>query len=158
MGKLVIGISIVSFLSCFVVMGITTLDVIFRKTASFSILGSNEITEMLMVVMMAFGFPALHVANGHVKVDMFVDKIPGRCRYFFTSFILLIESVICGLMVWGTYEKALSLIARGTTTAILRIPQLPFAVFLCAGLALFTVLLLMDTIIIFIDGVQYHKA
>ena len=158
MGKLVIGISVVSLLSCFIIMGITTLDVIFRKAASFSILGSNEITEVLMVIVMAFGFPALHVANGHVKVDMFVDKIPGRGRYFFISFILLVESIICGLMVWGTYEKSLSFFEKGSTTAILRIPQRTFALFLCAGLALFTVLLLIDTVIAFIDGFQYRKA
>jgi TRAP-type C4-dicarboxylate transport system permease small subunit len=156
-GKIVIGIAIVSMFACFFIMAMTTVDVVLRKLSNYFILGSVEITEMLMVVVMAFGIPALYATGGHVKVDMFVNMIPGRIKYFFMSFILLAESIICGLMIWGTYEKAKSFMARRITTGVLHIPQLPFALCLCLGIALFWVLISMDTILYFLDGINYKE-
>ena len=157
-GKIVTGIAIISMIACLAMMAMTTADVLLRKlTSKYFILGSSEITEMLMVVVLAFGFPALYVTGGHVKVDLLVSKIPGKGRYFFVSLILLAESIICGLMVWGAYEKAKSLMVRKIVTGILPIPHLPFVLCLCFGIGLFCILLLMDTIIAFIDGIQYQK-
>lgn len=157
-GKIVVGISYIGMLSCLVIVIMTTIDVILRKISNTSILGSNEITEMLMVVMMAFGIPALQVVGGHVQVDLLVNKIPGRGKCFYKSFILLIEIGLLGLMAFGTFQKIISLITRKTTTAVILIPQMPFAIFLCLGLLLFCILLLMDAIIAFNDGVKYKKS
>jgi TRAP-type C4-dicarboxylate transport system permease small subunit len=157
-GKIVIGVCSVSMLACFIIVIMTTVDVLLRKVSVYSVLGSTEMTEMLMVVTMSFGIPALHVVNGHVRVDIFVNKIPGRGKFFFESFILLAESVLLGIMVWGSYEKTKTLVARGTSTAVLHVPQLPFAFCLCIGLTLFCVLLLMDTVIAFLNGIFYEKS
>ena len=157
LGKIVIGIGSVGFLACFIIMTMTTSDVLLRRFGIGALLGSNEVTEMLMVLTMAFGIPALHVVRGHVKVDFFVDMIPGRGKCFFLGFIRLAESAILGLLIWGTYEKVRSLIARPLYSMIIRIPQFPFAVCLCLGMVLFSILLFMDALIYITDGVNYQK-
>jgi TRAP-type C4-dicarboxylate transport system permease small subunit len=157
-GKIVTGISYVGILACLVIVVMTTVDVLLRKIGDASVLGSTEITEMLMVVMMAFGIPALQIVDGHVKVDLLVKKMPGRSRFFFESAILLAEAAVVGLMTWGTYNKVINFYTRGTSTGVLRIPETPFAACMCLGLALFCVLLLMDAVITFLDGLHYKKS
>jgi TRAP-type C4-dicarboxylate transport system permease small subunit len=156
-GKIVVGISYLGMLACLIVVIMVTADVVLRKLIHISILGSNEMTEMLMVVMLAFGFPALQVTGGHVQVDLIVNKIPGRGRFFYRGGLQLIEAGLLGLMVWGTYQKAAGLVAKKTTTAVLLIPQMPFVLLLCLGLLLFCMLLLMDAAIAFFDGIRYGK-
>ena len=157
LGRAVSGISVISIIACFVIMGMTTVDIVLRKVSNYAVLGSNEITEMLMVALMAFGIPALHVAGGHIKVDIFVDMIPVKGRHFFISLMLFVESAFCGLMVRGGFNKVQSVLSGGVATALLRIPHYPFAALFCGGLALFCILLFIDAVISFADGINSLK-
>ena len=143
--RFVQAINFIGLMALFVMMAITTIDVILRKTGTgLSVTGSYELTEMSMVLLVFLGIPVEQIARGHIRVDMLLNKVPNRARYFYESFILLIEIGVGIILVIGAFQKNQRLFDVGTTTDVLRIPQLPFAAIMGFGLILYTLALLLD--------------
>ena len=147
LGKIVNALCAVGMAVTFILMFITTIDVILRKVSDISVRGSYEMTEMGMVVLIFFGIAALQVARGHVRVDMFAEKFPRTFRLVLDVVVMVIETAVMGLMTYCGVLKLLADFDRGLGTAVLGIPTWPFAVLMTLGLLLFTALLLIDAII-----------
>ena len=153
-GKLVNTINYISIAIVFILMLMTTLDVFLRKTRTgLSVKGSYELTEMGMVVVVFLGIAALQMKNGHVHVDMFVRLFPARFRRFYMGTVMVIETFIGGVMTVGAYQKCQSLVEQAVVTSVLKVPHLPFAVFMVVGLALFTVAMALQATVLFAEGV-----
>jgi TRAP-type C4-dicarboxylate transport system permease small subunit len=141
----------------FVLVWITTIDVVLRKVSNFSILGSYELTEIGMVILIFLGIAALQVDRGHVRVDMFVNKFPGRAKYITEAVVLLVETAVMTGMTICAFLKIFDNYHKGISTSVLLIPTYPFVAFMCFGLGLFSLLLLLDTVLTCIDAVKYKK-
>ncbi len=147
LGKFINTLSAIGMAVTFVLMLITTLDIILRKVSSSSVRGSYELTEMGMVVLIFFGIAALQVAKGHVRVDMFAEKFPRTFRLVLETIVLFIEAGVMGFMTYCGYLKIISDFSKNLSTAVLRIPTWPFSIFMTLGLLLFSIMLLLDAII-----------
>ena len=147
LGKLINALSAGGMAVTFVLMCITTLDVILRKVSTISVRGSYELTEMGMVILIFFGIAALQVARGHVRVDMFAEKFPRGFRLALDVVVMVVEAGIMGLMTYCGYLKTVSDFDKGLGTSVLGIPTWPFAALMTIGLLLFTVMLLIDAIL-----------
>ena len=147
LGKFINALSAIGMAVTFILMFITTVDVVLRKVSNISVRGSYEMTEMGMVILIFFGIAALQVARGHVRVDMFAEKFPRTFRIILESIVLVVEAAVMGMMTYCGVLKFLSDFERELGTAVLGIPTWPFAVLMTLGLFLFTVLLLIDAII-----------
>ena len=157
--KLTKTVNYIGLFSIFFMMAITTIDVILRKTGTgYSVRGSYELTEMAMVLIVFLAIPTSQLTNGHIRISMLVDFLPGRARYFFESLVVLAEGVFICFMAIGAYQKCQSLSNVRTTTDVLRIPQLPFAVMMSVGLSLFAVVLVLNAVMLAISGIRYRKA
>lgn len=152
LGKVINAMSYLGMVIAFIIMCITTVDVIIRKVSSLSILGSYELTELGMVIMIFFGIAALQVARGHVRVDMFIEKYPRRAKHVTEGIVTLIETLVLAAMSYCAFLKILDDFRKGLATSVLRIPTWPFCVLMFIGMALFTLTLLLDTICVFIDA------
>ena len=134
----------------FFLMVITTIDVILRKLPiNASIVGSYDMTEMGMVVIVFFGIAYFQSEHGHVRVEMFVEKFPYTVRCIVEGVVNLVEAVFGALMCYAAFQQISTLFARGTGTSVLRIPHWPFAVFMTIGLLIFTIFLVLDGIMDF---------
>lgn len=146
-GKIIDFLSGVGMAVTLLLMIITAADTILRKTINVALLGSLEITEMGMVILIFFGIASNQVSKGHVSVDMFIDLFPRKARYISDTIVLSIEVIIMGVMTYAGYLQTLAYFNRGLTTDVLHIPVWPFAILMTMGLFLFTLVLLVDAII-----------
>ncbi len=154
LGKVVNALSAVGMVVTFVLMFITTIDVILRKVSDLSVRGSYEMTEMGMVILIFFGIAALQVARGHVRVDMFAEKFPRTVRLVLDVVIMVIEAGVMGYMTYCGVLKTISDFDKSLGTSVLGIPTWPFAALMSLGLLLFTILLLIDAILSAIEIVK----
>lgn len=154
--KIVLGINYIGMLSCFVMVFVVAIDVILRKLSgnSYSIKGSNEFSTYFLVVICMFAIPAFQVKKGHIWVNMFVDKFPARFRTFWLAVVHVIESAVCVMFTYGSFLKLQNFLSTGTTTDVLNMPKWPFALVTLIGFAELAILVIIDTIQLFIDGAK----
>ena len=151
-GKVVIYIGYLAFASLFVMVFIVAIDVVLRKLGIARITGSNEYTTSVMVIICMLGIPILQLKRGHVWVTLLVHKYPKKFQPYFMCFIMLVETVIAALLIWGGYEKIIMFASRSTTTDVLHIPKSWLAIVAIVGFVEYFVIMAMDTIQYFLDG------
>lgn len=149
-------ISWIALAATFLMMCLTTVDVILRKIPfiPLSILGSYDMTEMGMVIIVFFGIAFLQSHHGHVRVDMFVDMFPYTVRKIIMGIVDLIEAVFGAIMCYATFQQISTLFSSGKGTSVLRIPHWPFYIIMVIGLLLFTIFLLIDALMHFAECTQ----
>lgn len=138
----------------FLMVFVVAIDVLLRKAQLGRINGSNELTMYFMVWICMLGIPLLHFKDGHVWVNLFVNKFPYRLRCFWRCGIMAFETAVIGLLAYGGYDRVMSFYTKATTTDVLNMPKWIFAL---AGLVAFTeyfLLSLIDTVQYCVDGVR----
>jgi TRAP-type C4-dicarboxylate transport system permease small subunit len=120
------------------------LDIVLRL-ARIPIIGSYEITQLFIVVTVAFALPYTALKKGHVVVDLLVSRLKERSRTISSVITIFLSLVIWGLVVWasvGVLEEKWTREASFT----LQIPYLPFRFAWVIGLALFCLVYLLEVI------------
>ena len=153
-GKFVSGLNYIGMAACFVTVFVVAIDVILRKVsgAKLSVKGSNEFSAYFLVVICLLAIPTFQVKKGHIWVNMFVDKFPPKMRTIWLAVIHVIEVVVCALFSYGAVLKLQNFIKTGTSTDVLNMPKWPFALACLIGFVELTILLILDTIQLFIDA------
>ena len=112
-------------------MLLTTADVIGRSLFRRPITGTYELSSYLLAVFILLGIAYTYQVGGHVRVTMFVSKLPDRIAVAVEIITTLLSLFIIAVLAWqgwvlGWEEK--------TVSEQLRIPELPFRllVFLAA--------------------------
>ncbi len=112
-------------------MLLTTADVIGRSYFRRPITGTYELSSYLLAVFILLGVAYTYQVGGHVRVTMFVSKLPDRIAIVVSIITTLLSLFIIAILAWqgwvlGWEEK--------TVSEQLRIPELPFRllVFLAA--------------------------
>jgi TRAP-type C4-dicarboxylate transport system permease small subunit len=112
-------------------MLITTADVVGRGFFRNPITGAYELSSYLLAVFILLGIAYTYQVGGHVRVTMFVSKLPDRISATVEIITTLLSLFIIAILAWqgwvlGWEEK--------TVSEQLRIPELPFRllVFLAA--------------------------
>ncbi len=158
--KVINGFNYVGMAVCFVMVFVVAFDVILRKLSNqaMSIKGSNEFSQYFLVVMCMLAIPMFQIKKGHVMVDMFVMKFPPKFKCFWMGFIYFIETVVSAAFTYGCFSHGLNLLKGGRATDVLNMPWWPFAMVCALGFLELTVILAIDTIIYFQDGVKGGEA
>ena len=112
-------------------MLLTTADVIGRSYFRRPITGTYELSSYLLAVFILLGVAYTYQVGGHVRVTMFVSRLPARIASGVSIITTLLSLFIIAVLAWqgwvlGWEEK--------TVSEQLRIPELPFRllVFLAA--------------------------
>ena len=151
-GKVVIHVGYLALAALFVMVFIVAIDVVIRKIGIGRITGSNEYTTSVMVIICMLGIPILQLKRGHVWVPLLVNKYPKKLQPYFMCFVMLVETAVVGLLIWGGYEKIVMFASRSTTTDVLHIPKSWLAIVALIGFIEYFVLMAFDTIQLFLDG------
>ena len=153
-GRVVNIIGYGALIPCFLMVFIVAFDVILRKLELDGINGSNELTTYLMVWVCMLGIPVLQYKDGHVWVNLLVNKFPYRFRCFWRCAIMAVETAVIALLAVGGYQKVMLFLEKTTTTDVLNMPKWIFAVAGFVAFAELFVLSFIDTIQLGIDGVK----
>ncbi|AWB82382.1 hypothetical protein C3B44_08480 [Corynebacterium yudongzhengii] len=121
-------------------MLLTVADVIGRNWLGGSILGSVDISTLLLVGIAFLGLATAEITGKHVSVTLVDDNVGPRTRTVFSIVRLIALAVLGVLMVYGLAESAYSAYERQeTTNAILLLPTWQTKVVLCVSFLLFFV-------------------
>ena len=116
------------------------------RAFSMPLSGTVEVVGWLAAVAAALALPATHRAGSHASVDYVVDRLPQRYRAVTAAVVNLLGSVVFALAARQLVLQARRLQQRGGLSETLRIPFYPLLYLVATGLALLTLLLVLDTI------------
>lgn len=119
-----------------VMMFFTTLDVTLRYFFNRPIMGSFELTEYMMSIVISLGLAYCAMLKGHVNVDFVISRFSERTQTIINSITSLVALIIFFLISWQCIEQTKILKSSGLTSPILFIPTFPFLAALAFGCAL----------------------
>lgn len=122
----------------FLMMCLTMLDVAGRYFFNFPVLGSVELTELLMVGVIFSGIALSSAAKGHITVDLVAMALHGRTRWLQRVLGDLISFGIIALLAVVSWSKAAEIADYGDKTAVLLLPIAPVAYFMAIMLSVTT--------------------
>ncbi len=126
-----------------IMMFLTVADVFLRKVYSKSILGTVEVTEFMLLIVIFFTMASTEFNDGHVKVDLVVRQLSHRSQGIVDMITQFICFGLCGMITWSTFLYALSMKISGEVSQDLWIPMYPFVFLVALGCAVFTFALLI---------------
>ena len=136
MGRIAMGI-------LFFMMGLTVIDVFMRKVFSNAILGSVELTEYMLVILIFFSLAETEVAEGHVKVDLIMGRFGERAQALVDAITHGICVLLSGMITWSSFAYAVRMKASGEVSQDLWIPKYPFVYVVAVGCGIFSLILLI---------------
>jgi TRAP-type C4-dicarboxylate transport system permease small subunit len=147
-------IDIVGFLSLatlVVMMLLTTADVILRYLFDSPILGSFELTEILMVSMAGLSLAWCTLKSGHIRVDIIIGMFSKKTNRTIDIVNYIITAALCGFIVPALINRYIEGEKLDIRTYVLKIPEGPFVLLHCFGYFL-TFLVLIVKIVQSIAG------
>jgi len=127
-----------------VLMVLTASDVTLRYVFNRPIVGSLDLTEYMMAIVVSFGLAYCAFLKGHVSVDLIVSHLPQRTQATIDSITGLFSVILFSLITWQSYVYTQLLFASGLKSTVLLIPRFPFAAMVCLGSAFLTIVLLAN--------------
>ncbi len=120
---------------CFMSL-LTVVDATGRYIFNHPIIGSVELTELLMVTVIFSSIPLMTRSRGHITVDSFSQLFSAHAQRMQDHIANLISLVVSAFLAWVTLNKAQTTAAYGDITAMLSIPLAPFVYLMAALLML----------------------
>lgn len=117
----------------FLMMILTILDVVLRKLASKSILGTVELTEFMLVILVFFSLAQTEVLDGHVKVDLVMSRFSARVQGLMDMLTQFVCFVLALLITWSSLDYSEKMRLSEEVTQDLLIPIYPFIYFVALG-------------------------
>ena len=124
-------------------MFLTAADVSLRYIFNLPILGSYEITEYMMAILVAFTIAYTAFTKGHVNVDLIVNRLPKRLGSAISIVTNLICVVLFSLIAWRSFYQAGVLHNAAAVSPALSIPEFPFVIITGIGFSLISVVFIL---------------
>lgn len=123
---------------------LTVTDVCLRYIFNNPITGSYELTEFMMVVLVFASVGFTQSVKDHVSVDLVVTKLPDRVRALLEAITCLLAFGLFALAAWRNVLHTGTTWERHDVSAELFIPVSPFVLFVALGLAVLSLVLLVQ--------------
>ena len=123
---------------------LTVTDVCLRYVFNSPIVGSYELTEFMMAVLVFASVGFTQSVKDHVSVDLVVTKLPDRVWALLEAITCLLAFGLFGLAAWRNVLHAGTTWERHDVSAELFIPVSPFVLFVALGLAMLSLVLLVQ--------------
>lgn len=135
-------------------MFLTVADVLLRKVLSKSILGTVEVTEFMMVILVFFGLANAEILNANIKVDILMNRFKERTQMIVETFTQFFSFLVFVFITRYSFIYAGSKIGSGEVSQDLWIPVYPFVYLVALGCGLLTIVLFFKSIMAFIKAVS----
>jgi len=122
----------------------TASDVTLRYLFNRPILGSWELTELMLALLVFSTIAYTAVKKGHINVELVTSRLPPRAREIIESITLLLSTVLFALMAWQSAVQAVILLASGSRSEAYGVPHYPFFFVVAFGSGLLSLVLLVD--------------
>jgi TRAP-type C4-dicarboxylate transport system permease small subunit len=143
----------ISLIGIFLMMCLIVADVLMRAIFNNAIMGSYELVQILMVILVFFAFGFTQLGDGHVKVTLLTERFPKSVQRYLSAIMLLLVTAAMLLVSWATFEQGLKTI---TTTSALYIPLKPFYFCAALGALIYSLCAFLNAIEYFVKGNMTH--
>lgn len=125
-------------------MLLVVVDVILRNVLNSPILGSYEIVQYMMVVMVFFFFAHAQAQKANVRVTMLVAKLPVRVRTSIEAVCYLVATVYFAAITIQMAREGYAAFLRGDLSPTLFLPHYLFVFMTVVGAGFMSLVLLID--------------
>ena len=132
--------------SLVVMVLLTVTDVFLRYVFNRPILGSYELTEFMMAILVFSSIGYTMAVKRHVVVDLVFTILSQRARDILECITSLIAFILFSIVTWRNVLQAGTAWARNDVTAELFIPISPFILFVAIGIAVLSLVLFVQFI------------
>jgi TRAP-type C4-dicarboxylate transport system permease small subunit len=108
------------------------------------IVGSNEVTEFLMVMMVVFAIAYCAQKRGHIRVDLILQYVPRKANLWIDIFTYGFSCIFYIFIAWQGWRSAWDSIDSHVSSSVLLIPIYPFAFVMVIGAAVIVLIFLRD--------------
>jgi len=115
-----------------VIMMLTVTDVFMRYVFIRPITGSTEMIEFMMVILIVGIVPAA-IANRHIRVDLFIERLTPKGQALFDAITVFIGSWLVVIMGWRAFMACLFMIRNDVRSPTIDVPIFPFYVIVAIG-------------------------
>ena len=137
----------ITWVVLFMMMLMTMADVFLRKFSNQSILGTVELTELMMIVVVFCSLAECQTGDGHIKVDLVLKRFSPRVQSIFDVFTQFTCFALFSLMTGAIWRHARSMREWGEVTVDLSLPLYPFIYVAVVGCALLALVLLIKALV-----------
>lgn len=138
--------------SLFVMMCLTVVDVVGRYVFNKPVMGTFEITEFLMLIIIASYLAFAQSEKSHITVDILVTRFPRKVQSIIMRINYLISFLMIGAIAVMCVVSGLELKEVGEASQLLSVPHYPFSFFLVLGFASLCLEYVLDIIKSFKEG------
>lgn len=123
-----LALKVVVFISLCSMSLVSVVDASGRYLFNSPLIGSTEIIELLMILVIFGSIPIVSQTQSHVRVDLFQISRLNHILNIQKILVEILNSSVSLLMAYATWYKAKSLIEYGDITQMLSIPLAPFVI------------------------------
>ncbi len=144
------ALSVVAGLLLLALIALTIADVVGRNAGGRSIVGTVDISTMLLVAIAFLGLAAAEINGNHVTVELVETRFGPTTRLVLSVLRAVLLVALGVLIIWGLGEVLVSALERGeTTNDILRLPTWPAKVVLFLSFVAFFVVAVWKELLTF---------
>jgi TRAP-type transport system small permease protein len=125
-------------------MLITAADVILRNLVNKPIIGSFDLVEFMMAVMISTGLAYVAIIKGNISADVILVRLPRGTQAVINVVTSFLSFVFVLLVAWQTFAEMKSSSELGLTSGVLLTPIFPFIAITAFCIVLLAVVLLRD--------------
>ena len=133
-------------LAIVVIMMIVCINVLSRSIFGIPLKGTVDIVSQMGVLVIAGAIAYTQVLKSHIRISLFVDKLPKSIRTFLAALIDIIGIILFGIISWQSILFAKGTYEIGELSEVLKIPITPFAIIVSSGCIVLTLVLFTDLI------------
>jgi len=108
-------------------MAITCIDVVGAKVFHWRLFGAIDTVMLSQIVVIAFPASMALILGRHIKVDLFINRLPRRAQAVIDIIALLLGFGLFIAIIWQVCVLGYSFQISGEHSATTRIPYYPFA-------------------------------
>ena len=141
---------VLGWLSCAFVVIVAVfivVSVFMRYVLKSPFIGSTEIVECMMAVMVFSCLAYTQSTKGHINIIMILRVLPVRLAMIINAICMIVITVFSGYATYCLFLQAQYAGRKNLISALVHIPYSPFYYIAAVCMIIFTLVLLADTII-----------
>ena len=111
-------------------------DIVGRQTVGYSVIGLNDITQLLVMGFVSLALPITFLREQNVTVEFIADLLPRRVLSWLRALIALVSTVFVAALAWYAWMQAARQLAESASSSTLAIPMILYWAPVLAGIGL----------------------
>ncbi len=116
---------------------LVTAHVISRAVFKQPLVGTVELEELMIVILVFCGIAYTQVTGNHISVDFITSRLPKGAQEILATATSLVQTLFFMILTWQSLVQSITRMSDGTATFDLRIPLFWVMWILCLGFFLF---------------------